>query len=248
MDVRDHTILITGAGAGIGRALAEHFRADGANVVGFDLESHAAAAKEVCDLAVAGDVRNPEQLADAVARTVRQFGGLTAVIANAGLGRRATIEDGDWADIQDVLEVNLLGVVHTVRAALPVMRQAGFGRIVSLVSRNAEFCPARLGAYNMSKAAVVAMTRTLAHEIRDVDVLANNLIPGPSRTEMNPKAEGDPGACYPTARMLVELPAGGPTGRTFYRSAEYEMYARFGEDTAAIVHDNELARAGDRKP
>lgn len=232
-DLGGRTILVTGAATGIGRALAARFRADGASVVGCDLPSRIEEIGDAADLALPADVTKPADVTDAVAKAVEAFGTIDALIANAGLGRRATIEDAAWTDIAEVVDVNLFGVLHCMRAVLPVMRAQGHGRIVSLVSRNAEFCPPKLVGYNVSKAAVVALTRTLAHELGGIDVLANNLIPGPTRTEMNPSGDLEPDACYPTARMLVTLPPGGPNGRTFYIEREYPMYERFSADGMA---------------
>jgi NAD(P)-dependent dehydrogenase (short-subunit alcohol dehydrogenase family) len=241
--VTDLTILITGAGSGIGHGLAGRFRADGANVVGCDLEPQLAGCDEVCDLSMAADVRDPAQLAAVVATATEKFGAVDGLIANAGLGRRATIAGAEWADLADVIDVNLLGVMHSVRAVLPQMLERGTGRIAVVVSRNAEFCPPKLGAYNVSKAGVIALTRTLAHELRKTDVLVNNLIPGPTLTTMNPNGTLETDACYPTARMLMTLPAGGPSGRTFYEEADYPMWSRFSsEGTAGVVHEHELAQ------
>ena len=243
VSVTDRVILITGTGSGIGHALATRFTDDGALVVGCDLPDKVEASPSVSALALEADVRDPAQLAGVVSAAVAKFGRVDALIANAGLGRRASIEDGKWSDFTDVVDVNLYGVMHSIRAVLPAMRNQGAGRIVSLVSRNAEFCPPKLAAYNMTKAAVIALTRTLAHELRGTDILANNLIPGPSKTPMNPNGTIDPGDCYPTAKLLVTLPSGGPAGRTFYEEHEYPVYAKFSSDgTAAVVHDNERAR------
>jgi len=238
--VNDMTILITGAGSGIGHGLANRFRAEGATVVGCDLESQLAGCLEVCDLAVAADVRDPDQVSGVVTAAVEKFGSVDGLIANAGLGRRVTVADANWEDLADVIEVNLYGVLHSIRAVLPQMIERGTGRIVSLVSRSAEFCLPNLAGYNISKAGVIALTRTLANELRRTDVLVNNLIPGPTNTAMNPQGTLVTDACYPTARMLMALAAGGPSGRTFYEEADYPIYARFSShSTAAVVHENE---------
>lgn len=228
-DLRELVVLITGAGSGIGNALARRFRADGASVVGCDLEPSLSAAEEACDLAQVCDVTDPEAVSRLVSTTTERFERLDVLIANAGIGRGGKLADVAWHDIEDVVQVNLFGVMHCFRAALPVMRRQGRGRLIALASRNAEFCPPGLTGYNVSKAGVVALTRTLAHELGDEDILVNNLIPGPTQTPLFPIGDREPDACYPTARMLATLPAGGPTGRTFFDLEDYPVYSRFSE-------------------
>ena len=222
-------IAITGTGSGIGRALAGQFRRDGFVVAGCDLPEHVRADDDACDFSMGCDVSSAEETQAFVDSVIERFGRLDGFIANAGLGRRATIADGDWADIEQVVRVNLFGVLHSFRAALKPMTEAGYGRLVAVASRNAELCPGGLVGYNASKAGVVATVRTLYRELKETgsDILVNNLIPGPSATGMNPTGERDPGSCYPTARMLVTLPEGGPSGRTFFDEQEYPMWSRF---------------------
>jgi len=226
-DVRGRIIVITGAGSGIGEALAGRFRQDGALVAGCDLPHALEAAGVACDLAVAADVTNSEEMNAFAAQVVDRFGHIDALIANAGAAKLATIQDGAWDDIELVIRVNLFGVLHAIRAVLPAMRDQGQGRIVALASRNAEICPPGLVGYNASKAALVAATRTLAHELRGSDILVNNLIPGPTKTSMNPRGTLPPDTSYPTANMLVTLPSGGPSGRTFFEEQDYPMFSRF---------------------
>lgn len=213
-------VLVTGAGSGIGEAVARRFREDGWTVAGCDLE-----APGDCDLPFACDVTDAAELQ----RIVEQIGRIDALIANAGLGRRARIEDAEWQDIERVVEVNLFGVIHSARAVLPAMRAQGYGRIVNVCSRNAEICPPGLVGYNVSKAGVAAFTRTLSRELEDVDILVNNLIPGPTATAMNPRGTRPPEQCYPTVKMLATLPAGGPSGRTFFDEQEYPLFGRFSQ-------------------
>jgi NAD(P)-dependent dehydrogenase (short-subunit alcohol dehydrogenase family) len=195
-DLRGLTVAITGAAGGIGRALAEGFRSDGATVIGGDLESNLDALSEVCDVAVPFD-------------------------------------EVDWQQIETVLRVNLDGVLHGLRAALPVMREQGRGRLVVTASRNAELCQRGMLAYNASKAAVIVAVRTLAKELRDVDICVNNLIPGVSATgiwgsdEATPAIARDPALAYPTARYLATLSAGGPNGETWFDMQRWPMWKEF---------------------
>lgn len=225
-------IVVTGAASGIGRALAEGFRRDGAFVVGADRPHHREAAAEVCDLAVGIDVRSAEDNQRLVAEAVAAGGRLDAFVANAGVSSFGRVEDQEWAHIERVIQINVDGVLHAMRAAVPVMRRQGTGRFVVTASRNGEQCPPKLMAYNMSKAAVIAAVRTLAHELEGTDILVNNLIPGVSATGIwgsadAPAGSRDPAEAYPTARALATLPVGGPAGRTFFDGVEWPMYDGF---------------------
>ena len=233
IDLTGLTVAITGAAGGIGRALAQGFRSDGATVVGGDLRANLDALAEVCDVAVPVDVTSPDDNERLVAAAVETGGRLDAFIANAGIATSVRLDSKPWDSIEAVLRVNLDGVLHGLRAALPVMRQQGAGRIVVTASRNAELCQRGMLAYNASKAAVIAAVRTLAHELRDVDIRVNNLIPGVSATgiwgseEATPQIARDPALAYPTARFLATAPPGGPTGQTWFDMERWPMWKDF---------------------
>lgn len=175
MSIDTKVIAITGAGCGIGRGLADRFSADGFRVAACDLSVPTDGSAE---LTMAADVTDPGAMDAFVARTVERFGCLDAVIAKAGIARRGTVEGADWGDIADVVEVDLYGVLHTLRSALRPMRDQGAGRLVVLGSREAEICSPGLVGYSAAKAAVFAVVRTLAHELEGTDILVNVLIPG----------------------------------------------------------------------
>jgi 2-hydroxycyclohexanecarboxyl-CoA dehydrogenase len=224
-------VAITGAGSGIGQALARGFMSDGASVVGCDLPANLAAAQEVCDLVLAVDVTRPEELDTWAGAAVERFGRIDAAVANAGISRRGSVEDADQADVEAVYRVNVFGVLNTLRAVLGPMREQGHGRLLAVSSRTAEFCPPGGVAYSSSKAAVLAIVRSLSHELAGTDILANCMFPGICRTAMNPHAGRDPALAYPTARLLATLPTGGPSGRTFADAEEYPIYSEFAADT-----------------
>ncbi len=224
-------VAITGAGSGIGHALARGFRADGATVVGCDLPTNVAAAAEVCALALVADVTRPDDLEAWIGAAVERFGRVDVAIANAGISRPGRLEDAVLADVEAVYRVNVFGVLNAFRAVLPVIRAQGYGRLVAVSSRTVEFCPANGVAYASSKAAALAIVRSLAHELSGTDILANAMFPGICRTAMNPEHGQDPALAYPTARLLATLPAGGPSGRTFADAQEYPVYDQFAADT-----------------
>ena len=225
MELASSTVVITGAAGGIGRALANGFLDDGARVVACDVDADALA--PLADrgaVTVAGDVSDPEVVEQFVTAAVAIDGRLDVLINNAGIGVRGTIEDGGPDDFERTIRVNLLGPFYGLRFGLPVMRRQGYGRVINVISRNAEFNPAGLAGYSASKAGLWSLTQTAARETAGVDVLVNALIPGPTITGMNPNGSQQPEVVYPTARMLATLPAGGPTGKCFWELEEYLMY------------------------
>lgn len=225
MELASATVLITGAAKGIGRALAEGFLRDGADVLAVDVD--AVGLSSLAELGAhteTGDVGDPADVQRFVAKAVAISGRLDVLINNAGIGVQRTIEEMDTDEYERTLRVNLFGPFYGLKFALPAMRSQGFGRVINVISRNAEFNPAGLSGYSGSKAALWSLTQTAAKEVSGVDILVNALIPGPTLTDMNPRGVQGPEVVYPTAKMLATLPAEGPTGRCFWNLEEYQMY------------------------
>jgi NAD(P)-dependent dehydrogenase (short-subunit alcohol dehydrogenase family) len=223
------TVVVTGAAGGIGRALAEGFLRDDARVVAVDVPAAAARLDELGGagaVVVVGDVSDPDVVESFVATAVSSTGRLDVLINNAGIGVQRPITDLGADEFERVLRVNLFGPFYGLRTALPVMREQGRGRVVNVISRHAELNPPGLAGYSASKAALWSLTRTAAQETKGSGILVNALIPGPTKTGLNPVATQEPEAVYPTARMLATLPDDGPTGRCFWNLEEYRMYER----------------------
>jgi len=233
MSLKGKVILITGASSGIGRALAYGFVADGADVVGFDLQE-SAHDDTTHFLAVVGDVTSEADVDRVVAAAHQRFGPIDVLVNNAGIGSSGPLLARPFRAWAAVIQVNLLGVALCTHRVLPDMLARGSGRIINVVSRAAEFPFAGLSAYSASKAGVMSFTRALAAEVgppKQPDILINALVPGMTNTAMtqriDPALLQEPEAVYPHTRFLVTLPAGGPHGRVFWNSQEYAMYAQF---------------------
>jgi len=165
--------VVTGAASGIGLALARRFGADGMSVVMADIEAEtlereaAALAAEGVDVCTAIADTSVESDVEALAElTVARFGGVHVVCNNAGVGSRGlTIADLPRRDFEWVLGVNLWGVIHGVRAFLPHLRAQDAGHIVNTASVSGLYHHPRMGPYNASKAAVIALSETLKFEL-----------------------------------------------------------------------------------
>jgi NAD(P)-dependent dehydrogenase (short-subunit alcohol dehydrogenase family) len=167
-DVRGRTVLVTGAARGIGAETARRLHGRGANValVGLEPAELEARAAELGDRATwfDADVTDLAELEAAVAGTVERFGGLDVVIANAGVAPNGSVASIDPAAFDRTVEVNLLGVFRTVRAALPHVTAArGYVLIVS--SASALVHTPLMAAYTASKAGVEAFGDALRGEV-----------------------------------------------------------------------------------
>ena len=167
-DVRGKTVLVTGAARGIGAETARRMHARGANVVlcGLEPEELERRAAELGDRALwaEADVTSLEAMESVVAQAVERFGGVDVVVANAGVAPNGTVRSIDPAAFDRTIEVNLLGVFRTVRAALPqVIARKGYVLIIS--SASALVHTPMMSAYTASKAGVEAFGDALRSEV-----------------------------------------------------------------------------------
>lgn len=227
--IAGRTVVVTGAASGIGRALAAGFLGAGARVVAADIDAEGLEPlAERGALTQSTDVREREQVEALVARAELDTGRLDVLVNNAGNAISQKIEALEPGEFENVVAVHLFGTVYGLRAAIPVMRGHGSGRIVNLLSRAAESPGSGMSAYGASKAALWALTRTAAKETGDADILINGLIPGPTNTAIwgrdMPRLQ-PPEAVYPTALQLATLPPGGPSGQVFWDGQLYPLMA-----------------------
>jgi 3-oxoacyl-[acyl-carrier protein] reductase len=190
--LKDKGVLITGAGRGIGKRLALGFAHAGARV-GLLSRSQAELDATKLEIEHAGgaalriraDVRDFEQLSAAVDRMRVVFGGVQVLIAGAGvlgpIGPFAEEKPKQWAD---VLDTNVLGVMHACRAVLPQMVERRSGKIIVLSGPGEADARPNFAVFAASKAAVVRLVETLAEEVRDHNVQVNALSPGGTYTSM----------------------------------------------------------------
>jgi len=189
-------VVVTGAGRGIGRTIAEHFSAAGAVVAALDVAADATeelaaelrgkgaqAAGFACDVTDGASVRR------VLAEIAAKFGGIDILINNAGINAEGPVEDLDADLFSRCLDVNVTGVFRVCQAAIPYLKQSPHGRVINAASFAAIIPSIGSAAYAASKAAVVQFTRVLAGELGPWNVTANSYAPGMIPTGINGFAE-----------------------------------------------------------
>jgi 3-oxoacyl-[acyl-carrier protein] reductase len=190
--VRGLTVLVTGAASGMGRATAEVFAADGANVAATDV-SEAAVRAVADDLKARGlsaeawalDVADPAAIVSVTEAVAARFGGLDILINNAGISAFAAIDSEGYEAVWDrAFAVLITAHQRLVRAALPYLRKSPSPRIVNIASTEALGATARDSPYSAAKSAVTGLTRALAVELGKEGITVNCICPGPILTGM----------------------------------------------------------------
>ncbi len=219
---------MTGASSGIGRQIALALGRKGCRValLARNRESLSAVGRELEQaggeaLVLPVDVTDEPSVGEAVHRAVETFGSLRLVVANAGLGRYALVEEQAGGLAERLVEVNYLGTVHTVRHALPHLLAAAPSHVVAVAS-SAGLIPHRLGsAYCASKAAVIQYMATLRLEVFDRGVGVTWVCPGAVRTPFFEGSNLDPETDLPLlARLLVRTLEPEEVARATVRAVE----------------------------
>jgi 2-dehydro-3-deoxy-L-rhamnonate dehydrogenase (NAD+) len=178
--------LVTGAGSGIGAGIARRLHAAGARIAILDRDAILAGtvAAELDGLSVVGDVTAPDEVNEAVAIADRELGPLSIVVNNAGIPGRT---DVTWKlevdEVRRVFEVNMIGPFLVCKAVFPRLLERGYGRIVNVASIAGKEGNPTLMPYSASKAAVIALTKSLAKEVAGkADITVNAISPAVIRT------------------------------------------------------------------
>lgn len=213
MILHEKTALVTGAGKGIGRAIALRLANEGANVVinysgSEDAAADCAAECEkagVRTLRVKADVSDAAQVEEMFARAVEEFGTVDILVNNAGITRDKIILRMKEEDFDSVLDINLKGSYNCMKAASKIMLKQRSGRIISISSIVGLRGNAGQVNYSASKAGIIGMTKSLARELASKGINVNAVAPGFIETDMTkalPEAEKEKLlAVIPTGRM-----------------------------------------------
>lgn len=180
MKLIDRVAIVTGAGQGIGKAIAEKLAAEGAKVVIADLngETAASTAAAIGGIAHQVDVSNEEQVAGLIDATIARHGKIDILVNDAAIVPFIAWDDIDFAEWRRIMSVNLDGTFLTCRAVYPHMRAAGYGRIVNICSNVILAGTPNLAHYAASKGGIFAFTRSLATELGRYGITVNSVAPG----------------------------------------------------------------------
>ena len=193
--LRDQLVLITGGATGIGASLVEHFAAQGSQVVFLDIDRKSGE-KLAADLSVTcahsplfllSDLTDIPQVRAAVSEIETRYGTVRVLVNNAGNDTRHSIDDVTPEDWDRSLAVNLRHQFFVSQAVIPAMKKAGQGSIINMSSISWIIPSTGLPVYVTAKAAIVGLTRTLAHELGPHNIRVNCVLPGAILTERQKK-------------------------------------------------------------
>ncbi len=181
-DFTGRVAIVTGAARGIGRAAAERLYERGASVAVNvrDRERAETLAREIGEnvLAVPGDIAADGVPEEIVRRTLERFGRIDILVNNAALRREKSFAEMSYAEWREIMDVTLDGTFHCVKACLPALRQSGSGTIVNIGGLSAHTGAKNRAHVVTAKAAIVGLTRALAHDLADDAIIVNCVVPG----------------------------------------------------------------------
>ncbi|MCK4301806.1 MAG: 3-oxoacyl-[acyl-carrier-protein] reductase [candidate division Zixibacteria bacterium] len=209
MDFKGRTVVVTGSGRGIGRAIAEAFGARGADVVICDLDQQVVeqVAAEIGGGCVGyrANVTSAADIDELFRNVMNKFGRVDVVVNNAGITRDGLMVRMDEKDWDMVLDINLKGAFLVTKAAARIMMKQRYGRIINISSVAGLTGNVGQANYSASKAGLVGFTKTVAKELASRGVTANAVAPGFIETEMT-EALSDSAREYLLGKVILGRP------------------------------------------
>ncbi|MBI5659090.1 MAG: SDR family oxidoreductase [Nitrosomonadales bacterium] len=228
MTIGDKVVVITGAGSGLGRALAVGLVRRGATVVG--LGSREPPLRETSELIGDGrfswhvvDVSEAEKVTGTINLVADAFGRIDVLVNNAAIYPKISFLEQDAESWMRAIAVNLGGAANCCRAALPHMMRRGSGRIIN-VGSYADLSPIpNSSAYAASKGGLHALTKAIAADLGNAypDIICAEWMPGPMKTRMGDPGGTDPSVCAEWALRIIEQPRGGRKVIIFEKDREH---------------------------
>jgi NAD(P)-dependent dehydrogenase (short-subunit alcohol dehydrogenase family) len=225
------TILITGGSSGVGKSLVKYL-SDRFDVITIarridQLESEYEDYDSV--YAYELDLEKIDQIEARISELNSKHGPILYLINNAAINRSAPMGSISIDDMMRSMKINTLAPLEVLQTLLPIMKDHDFGRVINVTSGAPLDIPDGGIPYSSSKAALNVATVTAAKEVSGQNIKINLMSPGPTKSEMAPKAPLSPTACHPTVDFLLSLDRDGPTGRFYWLGNEVPLFPKLGD-------------------
>jgi len=237
-------VFITGAGSGLGRALAENFAQRGARVGIADVNetrardaADAVAARGGVPLVIPCDIRSGDQVRAAAEVVSEAWNGVDIVINNAGVAAAGTVVDTSMADWRWIVDVNLLGAVNVLQAFVPMMQAARSGHVVNVASAAGIVQSPGMASYSVTKAAVIALSETLKNELSGFGIGVTVVCPSFFTTNLMESYRGPaPGLDLAARLMSRSRLTAEDIAASVVRAVDRKVFFAFGHREATVAY------------